>query len=115
MTSVIIRDVPCRVDCQRMMAELKLHGFDGCYDCINFPIKSRKGKVSCRGYGFINFLNATTATRFMEQFTSYRFEDILSEKVARVELAHKQWLPYFKTTNNKSKTYMADPEGLKAP
>eukprot|EP00928_Gymnodinium_smaydae_P089575 TRINITY_DN7351_c0_g1_i2.p1 TRINITY_DN7351_c0_g1~~TRINITY_DN7351_c0_g1_i2.p1 ORF type:complete len:216 (-),score=41.84 TRINITY_DN7351_c0_g1_i2:234-809(-) len=118
MTSVIVRDVPCRVDCQRMMAELKLLGFDGCYDFIGFPIKSRKGKISCRGFGFINFLNATTAARFMEQFMNYRFEDILSEKVARVELAYEsRQAPYFERPNKLSKKqgYMADPEGLKAP
>eukprot|EP00928_Gymnodinium_smaydae_P089574 TRINITY_DN7351_c0_g1_i1.p1 TRINITY_DN7351_c0_g1~~TRINITY_DN7351_c0_g1_i1.p1 ORF type:complete len:141 (-),score=18.02 TRINITY_DN7351_c0_g1_i1:311-733(-) len=118
MTSVIVRDVPCRVDCQRMMAELKLLGFDGCYDFINFPIKSRNGKVSCGGYGFINFLDATTAARFMDQFMSYRFEDIPSEKVARVELAYEsRQAPYVKRANNlaKNQRYMADPEGLRAP
>eukprot|EP00928_Gymnodinium_smaydae_P001711 TRINITY_DN10615_c1_g1_i1.p1 TRINITY_DN10615_c1_g1~~TRINITY_DN10615_c1_g1_i1.p1 ORF type:complete len:211 (-),score=38.68 TRINITY_DN10615_c1_g1_i1:298-930(-) len=117
MKTVIVRDVPCRVDYKRMMAELKLLGFDGCYDFINFPINPRNGKDSCRGYGFVNFLSERLAARFMSRFANYRFDDIDSHKVARVELARTQgYLGYeHRTRTSRAKrAWRADPQGLKA-
>eukprot|EP00928_Gymnodinium_smaydae_P002722 TRINITY_DN10977_c0_g1_i1.p1 TRINITY_DN10977_c0_g1~~TRINITY_DN10977_c0_g1_i1.p1 ORF type:complete len:216 (-),score=31.04 TRINITY_DN10977_c0_g1_i1:187-834(-) len=87
---VIVRDVPCKVEVERMIAELKLLGFEGCYNRINFPIRTTRGRVSGKGFGFINFNDASIAARFMKQFSDYRFEGIASKKRARAEYAHLQ-------------------------
>eukprot|EP00928_Gymnodinium_smaydae_P065629 TRINITY_DN48732_c0_g1_i1.p1 TRINITY_DN48732_c0_g1~~TRINITY_DN48732_c0_g1_i1.p1 ORF type:complete len:304 (+),score=33.50 TRINITY_DN48732_c0_g1_i1:80-991(+) len=113
MKTVLVRDVPCRVGCERMMAELKLLGFDGCYNFINFPIKHRRGKDSGMGYGFVNFMDETTAGRFMTQFANYRFKDICSEKEASVEYARSQFPS--RCTRLSKRCCKANPHGLKAP
>eukprot|EP00928_Gymnodinium_smaydae_P072676 TRINITY_DN5599_c1_g1_i1.p1 TRINITY_DN5599_c1_g1~~TRINITY_DN5599_c1_g1_i1.p1 ORF type:complete len:218 (+),score=32.23 TRINITY_DN5599_c1_g1_i1:83-655(+) len=117
-TSVIVRDLPCKVGCDRMMAELKHLGFDGLYNLLKFPVKCNKGTYSCKGYGFVNFTDENTATLFMALFENYRFDDINSRKVARVELASKQWNPASSgpyPAAYKTKSCVFDPAGVKAP
>eukprot|EP00928_Gymnodinium_smaydae_P019956 TRINITY_DN17696_c0_g1_i1.p1 TRINITY_DN17696_c0_g1~~TRINITY_DN17696_c0_g1_i1.p1 ORF type:complete len:215 (-),score=15.94 TRINITY_DN17696_c0_g1_i1:209-853(-) len=53
---VMVRDVPCKVGIERMIAELTLLGFGGCYNQLNFPIRTTRGKVSGKGFGFISFV-----------------------------------------------------------
>eukprot|EP00928_Gymnodinium_smaydae_P060774 TRINITY_DN44573_c0_g1_i1.p1 TRINITY_DN44573_c0_g1~~TRINITY_DN44573_c0_g1_i1.p1 ORF type:complete len:134 (-),score=12.22 TRINITY_DN44573_c0_g1_i1:67-468(-) len=89
-TTVIVRDLPCKVDCARMVAELSSLGFDGCYDEITFPRKIRKGKESCLGYGFVKFASEKSAALFIVKFDGHRFEGIDSQKAACVEYARDQ-------------------------
>eukprot|EP00928_Gymnodinium_smaydae_P096653 TRINITY_DN8582_c0_g1_i1.p1 TRINITY_DN8582_c0_g1~~TRINITY_DN8582_c0_g1_i1.p1 ORF type:complete len:186 (-),score=25.08 TRINITY_DN8582_c0_g1_i1:330-887(-) len=86
-TCVIVRDLPCKVGSERMMAELETLGFHGCYDSLIFPKKGRKGKASFVGYGFIYFKHEDYALEFMSSFANHQFKDIGSKKVARAELA----------------------------
>eukprot|EP00928_Gymnodinium_smaydae_P019175 TRINITY_DN17330_c0_g2_i1.p1 TRINITY_DN17330_c0_g2~~TRINITY_DN17330_c0_g2_i1.p1 ORF type:complete len:294 (-),score=56.72 TRINITY_DN17330_c0_g2_i1:101-982(-) len=117
-TTVFVQDLPCKVGAQRMMVELKLLGFDGCYSFINFPTKSKNGKQVFLGYGFINFVSYEIAARFMHAFDGYRFGDVNSEKRARVSLAHVQGQPANKRrlcSSRKKNAFLQDPQGLKAP
>eukprot|EP00928_Gymnodinium_smaydae_P060822 TRINITY_DN4463_c0_g2_i1.p1 TRINITY_DN4463_c0_g2~~TRINITY_DN4463_c0_g2_i1.p1 ORF type:complete len:214 (+),score=32.01 TRINITY_DN4463_c0_g2_i1:88-729(+) len=86
---VIVRDLPCKVGCDRMKSELSALGFDGSYDVIEFPSQwnKRKGKVSFMGYGFIDFTSEAAATTFMSKFANHRFDGFQSLKTARVEFA----------------------------
>eukprot|EP00928_Gymnodinium_smaydae_P034995 TRINITY_DN24691_c0_g1_i1.p1 TRINITY_DN24691_c0_g1~~TRINITY_DN24691_c0_g1_i1.p1 ORF type:complete len:230 (+),score=48.75 TRINITY_DN24691_c0_g1_i1:102-692(+) len=113
-TSVIVRDVPCKVDSERMMAELKHLGFDGCYNMIHFPTKSSKGKHSGKGYGFINFMNEALAASFMAQFENYRFDDISSQKSAHVEYARQKNLAGSNRRACNTRKFKLNPRGLKA-
>eukprot|EP00928_Gymnodinium_smaydae_P036340 TRINITY_DN25420_c0_g1_i1.p1 TRINITY_DN25420_c0_g1~~TRINITY_DN25420_c0_g1_i1.p1 ORF type:complete len:202 (-),score=30.70 TRINITY_DN25420_c0_g1_i1:452-1057(-) len=116
--TVIVRDLPCRVGHERMMLELKRLGFDGCYDSVNFPLKMKDGKESHKGYGFVSFFKEDDAHLFMRMFENHRFDDINSEKVARVELARLQGKTVRKQiarSCRKKKGFASDSHGLKAP
>eukprot|EP00928_Gymnodinium_smaydae_P032639 TRINITY_DN2357_c0_g4_i1.p1 TRINITY_DN2357_c0_g4~~TRINITY_DN2357_c0_g4_i1.p1 ORF type:complete len:202 (+),score=21.69 TRINITY_DN2357_c0_g4_i1:70-675(+) len=119
-TVVFVSDLPCKVGCHRMMLELKSLGLDGCYNLLNFPVKRRRGKVSCLGYGFINFLSESDASYFMAAFENHCFSDIHSEKVVRVERAHEQdfqakMAAWRRTSTTMSNSHMFDAAGLRAP
>eukprot|EP00928_Gymnodinium_smaydae_P019173 TRINITY_DN17330_c0_g1_i1.p1 TRINITY_DN17330_c0_g1~~TRINITY_DN17330_c0_g1_i1.p1 ORF type:complete len:286 (-),score=39.39 TRINITY_DN17330_c0_g1_i1:166-1023(-) len=116
-TTVLVQELPCKVGAQRMMAELKLLGLDGCYSFINFPTKSKKGKQVYLGYGFINFVSEDFATDFMRAFEGYHFADIDTEKRARVNLAHVQGQPANKKrlrSSKKRNAFVQDARGLQA-
>eukprot|EP00928_Gymnodinium_smaydae_P032640 TRINITY_DN2357_c0_g5_i1.p1 TRINITY_DN2357_c0_g5~~TRINITY_DN2357_c0_g5_i1.p1 ORF type:complete len:202 (+),score=26.50 TRINITY_DN2357_c0_g5_i1:52-657(+) len=119
-TLVFVRDLPCKVGCQRMMLELKSLGLDGRYDFIHFPMKQKHGKDSFVGYGFINFLSERDASYFMARFANHCFPDIRSEKTVRVERAHQQdysakMAVWRRTTKKASAAYMFNAAGLRAP
>eukprot|EP00928_Gymnodinium_smaydae_P017204 TRINITY_DN16577_c0_g1_i1.p1 TRINITY_DN16577_c0_g1~~TRINITY_DN16577_c0_g1_i1.p1 ORF type:complete len:184 (+),score=21.68 TRINITY_DN16577_c0_g1_i1:54-605(+) len=87
-TCVIVRDLPCKVGNERMLAELERLGLGECYASIIFPYKNEsRNRTSFLGYGFIYFVNKEAAFSFMSKFENHRFEDINSQKSARVELA----------------------------
>eukprot|EP00928_Gymnodinium_smaydae_P089127 TRINITY_DN7312_c0_g2_i2.p1 TRINITY_DN7312_c0_g2~~TRINITY_DN7312_c0_g2_i2.p1 ORF type:complete len:225 (+),score=45.65 TRINITY_DN7312_c0_g2_i2:73-747(+) len=118
MTTVVVLGLPSKVGLERMMAELKLLGFDGCYTFLNFPIDRKHGRCCFLGYGFINFMNEDIAAKFMAIFDDYRFPDINSEKVVHVSLAKVQGQPANKKrlySSKKNNAYKADSNGLKAP
>eukprot|EP00928_Gymnodinium_smaydae_P012406 TRINITY_DN14501_c0_g1_i1.p1 TRINITY_DN14501_c0_g1~~TRINITY_DN14501_c0_g1_i1.p1 ORF type:complete len:165 (+),score=30.90 TRINITY_DN14501_c0_g1_i1:83-577(+) len=66
-TRVIVRNLPCKVGCDRMRSELSALGLDGSYDVIEFPSQrnKRKGTLSFLGYGFIDFTSEAAAVTFM--------------------------------------------------
>eukprot|EP00928_Gymnodinium_smaydae_P089126 TRINITY_DN7312_c0_g2_i1.p1 TRINITY_DN7312_c0_g2~~TRINITY_DN7312_c0_g2_i1.p1 ORF type:complete len:226 (+),score=46.66 TRINITY_DN7312_c0_g2_i1:73-750(+) len=118
MTTVAVLGLPTKVGPERMMAELKLLGFDGCYTFLNFPIDRKHGRCSFLGYGFINFMNEDIAAKFMDIFDDYRFPDINSEKVVHVSLAKVQGQPANKKrlySSKKNNAYKVDSCGLRAP
>eukprot|EP00928_Gymnodinium_smaydae_P096509 TRINITY_DN8543_c1_g1_i1.p1 TRINITY_DN8543_c1_g1~~TRINITY_DN8543_c1_g1_i1.p1 ORF type:complete len:185 (-),score=14.39 TRINITY_DN8543_c1_g1_i1:476-1030(-) len=119
-TTVYVRNVPCKVGCQRMMLELSSLGLDGCYDFLYFPMKMSHGKESYVGYGFIHFMRAEYALHFMAMFENHCFHDIRSEKVVQVEIAHEQDLTASITARRRAlskrpSSCMFDPAGLRAP
>eukprot|EP00928_Gymnodinium_smaydae_P096654 TRINITY_DN8582_c0_g2_i2.p1 TRINITY_DN8582_c0_g2~~TRINITY_DN8582_c0_g2_i2.p1 ORF type:complete len:178 (-),score=32.59 TRINITY_DN8582_c0_g2_i2:457-990(-) len=86
-TCVIVRDLPCKVGSERMVAELDNLGFHGCYDSLIFQKNGKKGKASFVGYGFIYFKSEDYASEFISRFANHQFKDIKSKKLARAELA----------------------------
>eukprot|EP00928_Gymnodinium_smaydae_P049965 TRINITY_DN3356_c1_g3_i1.p1 TRINITY_DN3356_c1_g3~~TRINITY_DN3356_c1_g3_i1.p1 ORF type:complete len:204 (+),score=20.08 TRINITY_DN3356_c1_g3_i1:1-612(+) len=116
-TTVIVRDIPCRVGYERMMVELKHLGLDGCYDFIYFP-KSLRDRKCNRGFCFINFMSPDALRRFVMQFTGYRFESIQSPKSARIGRASVQGrratIAQLIGARNRV-VFKADPAGLRAP
>eukprot|EP00928_Gymnodinium_smaydae_P032638 TRINITY_DN2357_c0_g3_i1.p1 TRINITY_DN2357_c0_g3~~TRINITY_DN2357_c0_g3_i1.p1 ORF type:complete len:159 (+),score=21.84 TRINITY_DN2357_c0_g3_i1:83-559(+) len=87
VTTLCIRNVPCRVDQARMTHELWRLGFGGTYDLLYFP---RRSCGKCLGYGFINFHATEDAIRFAEVFRCYRFDDTFSAKVGYAEPSRVQ-------------------------
>eukprot|EP00928_Gymnodinium_smaydae_P076875 TRINITY_DN5997_c0_g1_i2.p1 TRINITY_DN5997_c0_g1~~TRINITY_DN5997_c0_g1_i2.p1 ORF type:complete len:249 (-),score=24.50 TRINITY_DN5997_c0_g1_i2:98-844(-) len=88
-TTVMVRDIPCKVGYVRMMIELKSLGFDGCYDFLYFP-KSLRDRHSNRGFCFINFQTPDAAMLFVTKFAMHQFDGIQSQKSARVGRAMVQ-------------------------
>eukprot|EP00928_Gymnodinium_smaydae_P052109 TRINITY_DN3586_c0_g1_i2.p1 TRINITY_DN3586_c0_g1~~TRINITY_DN3586_c0_g1_i2.p1 ORF type:complete len:203 (-),score=33.83 TRINITY_DN3586_c0_g1_i2:267-875(-) len=87
---VMVRDVPCKVNVERMAIELEMLGFGGCYDSMAFPKKGKRGKATGVGYGFIRFKSEDAASLFLSKFTNYRFNGIGSKKCARAVWANAQ-------------------------
>eukprot|EP00928_Gymnodinium_smaydae_P086550 TRINITY_DN7077_c0_g1_i1.p1 TRINITY_DN7077_c0_g1~~TRINITY_DN7077_c0_g1_i1.p1 ORF type:complete len:159 (-),score=26.72 TRINITY_DN7077_c0_g1_i1:411-887(-) len=87
VTTLCLRNIPCRVDQARMTQELWRLGFGGTYDLLYLP---RRSCGSCLGYGFVNFRLAEDAMRFAEVFHCYRFGDIASAKVGYAEPSRVQ-------------------------
>eukprot|EP00928_Gymnodinium_smaydae_P076880 TRINITY_DN5997_c0_g2_i2.p1 TRINITY_DN5997_c0_g2~~TRINITY_DN5997_c0_g2_i2.p1 ORF type:complete len:272 (-),score=29.43 TRINITY_DN5997_c0_g2_i2:94-909(-) len=88
-TTVMVRDIPCKVNYERMMSELKSLGFDGRYDFLYFP-KSLRDRKSNRCFCFVNFESPDVAMLFVTKFAKFRFEGIQSQNFARVGRAMVQ-------------------------
>jgi len=91
-TTVMLRNIPCRVTQEMLCDKLVLEGFGGSYDFLHLPKPMRmapsKGNL---GYGFINFVSAECAARFVESFTGVHFaEQSCSDKVIEVRPARLQ-------------------------
>eukprot|EP00928_Gymnodinium_smaydae_P026073 TRINITY_DN20576_c0_g1_i2.p1 TRINITY_DN20576_c0_g1~~TRINITY_DN20576_c0_g1_i2.p1 ORF type:complete len:281 (-),score=43.17 TRINITY_DN20576_c0_g1_i2:185-1027(-) len=115
-TTVMVRDLPCKVGYERMMAELKSFGFDGLYDFIFFPT-SRFGRSSYKGFCFINFMTRDAVDLFVSKFADYRFAGISSKKAVRLDRAEIQGREAnmaILRTSGKRVEYRENPEGLRA-
>eukprot|EP00928_Gymnodinium_smaydae_P026577 TRINITY_DN20825_c0_g2_i2.p2 TRINITY_DN20825_c0_g2~~TRINITY_DN20825_c0_g2_i2.p2 ORF type:complete len:187 (+),score=43.73 TRINITY_DN20825_c0_g2_i2:141-701(+) len=86
-TTVMVRNVPCRVSEERMDLELELLGFANTYDYLYFPARKNKSTI---GYGFINFLTSDTAANFVKVFNGYSFPGTNSTKQCYVTRADIQ-------------------------
>eukprot|EP00928_Gymnodinium_smaydae_P094016 TRINITY_DN78449_c0_g1_i1.p1 TRINITY_DN78449_c0_g1~~TRINITY_DN78449_c0_g1_i1.p1 ORF type:complete len:275 (+),score=43.35 TRINITY_DN78449_c0_g1_i1:59-826(+) len=88
VTTLMICDLPCCVGYDRLKFELRALGFDGSYDYLHLPKKSRSKNFI--GYGFINFFAAADALRLTSVFTGHQFAGINSTKKGRIEVARLQ-------------------------
>eukprot|EP00928_Gymnodinium_smaydae_P037546 TRINITY_DN26045_c0_g1_i2.p1 TRINITY_DN26045_c0_g1~~TRINITY_DN26045_c0_g1_i2.p1 ORF type:complete len:209 (+),score=21.08 TRINITY_DN26045_c0_g1_i2:67-693(+) len=117
-TTLMIRNIPCKVDIGHMMNELKSMGLDGCYDFIHFPFRHSKGKRTSIGYGFINFLSRAAAVYFAMSFQHHQFDGTHSEKRVQVDVAAVQGRKANVAMLSSSRigtAYLTDPRGLRAP
>ncbi|CAE7356577.1 ML2 [Symbiodinium pilosum] len=90
VSTVMLRNIPCRYTQGSLMQEVDQLGFDGCYDFFYFPMDMRnKNSV---GYAFINFRDPTDAERFVEVMRDHRFRRHASEKLPKASPAHLQGL-----------------------
>eukprot|EP00928_Gymnodinium_smaydae_P096048 TRINITY_DN8395_c0_g2_i2.p1 TRINITY_DN8395_c0_g2~~TRINITY_DN8395_c0_g2_i2.p1 ORF type:complete len:192 (+),score=6.20 TRINITY_DN8395_c0_g2_i2:81-578(+) len=87
VTTLCIRNLPCKVDQTRMDYELWRLGFCGKFDLLYLP---RRSCGKCLGYGFINFCLSDDALKFAEVFKDYRFEGIQSAKSGYAEPSRVQ-------------------------
>eukprot|EP00928_Gymnodinium_smaydae_P076977 TRINITY_DN6008_c0_g1_i1.p1 TRINITY_DN6008_c0_g1~~TRINITY_DN6008_c0_g1_i1.p1 ORF type:complete len:205 (-),score=28.95 TRINITY_DN6008_c0_g1_i1:440-1054(-) len=115
-TTIMVRDLPCKVGYERMMAELKSGGLDGLYDYIYFPT-SHHQKNAFKGFCFINFMTPEALELFANEFANYQFEEIRSAKVVRFDRARVQGREAnvaLLESGSKRLFYLADPDGLRA-
>eukprot|EP00928_Gymnodinium_smaydae_P051584 TRINITY_DN3514_c0_g1_i1.p1 TRINITY_DN3514_c0_g1~~TRINITY_DN3514_c0_g1_i1.p1 ORF type:complete len:183 (+),score=33.76 TRINITY_DN3514_c0_g1_i1:92-640(+) len=86
-TTVMLRNIPCRLDKDAIEAELALVGFANTYDYIYFPRRRNKSNL---GYGFINFVTVECASTFVEAFNGHIFPGTTSTKECLVSRASIQ-------------------------
>jgi hypothetical protein len=91
VTTLMIRNIPCRLEKTDVSTAIDDMGFEGCYDFLHIPKKARPAVGGNLGYGFINFTTPEAAAEFVHLFQGYRFPG-RSEKVADVRPAHVQGL-----------------------
>mmetsp|Transcript_137140 Transcript_137140/g.382505 ORF Transcript_137140/g.382505 Transcript_137140/m.382505 type:complete len:325 (-) Transcript_137140:362-1336(-) len=97
-TTLMIRNIPNRLNQQDLIAELEDLGFAGTFDFLYLPLdQGRKHRhhgtrkaMSNVGYAFVNFVNHSWAERCMDVFRDHTFQG--SAKRSSVSVAHVQGL-----------------------
>eukprot|EP00928_Gymnodinium_smaydae_P005408 TRINITY_DN11846_c0_g2_i1.p1 TRINITY_DN11846_c0_g2~~TRINITY_DN11846_c0_g2_i1.p1 ORF type:complete len:203 (+),score=24.91 TRINITY_DN11846_c0_g2_i1:92-700(+) len=85
--TLMLRDVPCKVNVELMELTLATLGFADTYDYVHFPTKKTGSNL---GFGFVNFMKETDADRFEVAFTGYKFPGISSSKQCYITVAEVQ-------------------------
>jgi hypothetical protein len=91
-TTIMIRNIANRYTQRELVLELEEMGFEDSFDFVYLPLdKSTRANL---GYAFVNFVNATWASKCMDDFKDYRFKKYrnASNKVAVASVAHIQGL-----------------------
>jgi hypothetical protein len=85
-TTMIIRNIPSRIEKSSVVKAIDLAGFTGLYEGVVLPkATSRRGKS--KGYAFVRFKSPQVATEFQKTFQDYQFPDSQSTKRCMVMLA----------------------------
>lgn len=87
-TTVMLRNIPNRLNQETILKEIDTEGFSGQYDFFYLPVDNRhKANV---GYAFVNFMDSANMERFMKHFEGFKFQRQNSQKVASVSVARLQ-------------------------
>lgn len=115
VTSLMIRNIPCRMLQQDFVQLLDESGFTDKYDFLYLPVAAplQRAPTSNLGYGFINFMEPQFAMEFREKFEGSRLGVSCSTKQCVVTTAHIQgleaYLRHFRRTavnNTNHKPYV---------
>lgn len=87
-TTLMVRNIACRLKPQEVHAEFQALGFGGQYDYLYVPMNS-KGKANL-GYFFINFVSAEAALRAMVLLHNTTFGRVDSTKLCQVSFSQTQ-------------------------
>ncbi|CAE8592902.1 unnamed protein product, partial [Polarella glacialis] len=87
-TTAMLRNIPNKFTQASLLEEIDAEGFSNTYDFFYLPMDVRnKANV---GYAFVNFLDSSVMTRFIDHFEGYQFKKYNSQKIATVSPAHVQ-------------------------
>jgi len=87
-TTLMIRNLPCRVTSAVLVEEIHQKGFAGRYDFVYVP-PSHRPKTNL-GYAFVNLMDEADEEAFKLAFDGFRFDGTTSRKVCVVQRAHHQ-------------------------
>uniref|UniRef100_A0A6T1KE10 RRM domain-containing protein n=1 Tax=Alexandrium monilatum TaxID=311494 RepID=A0A6T1KE10_9DINO len=73
-TTIMVSNIPKEIAHRNILAEIRAKGFVGRFDLVYLTSWKNSKKARNFGYGFINFLSARDAARFMDMFAGYMFE-----------------------------------------
>lgn len=90
ITTVMLKNIPCRKCQEEVMMHIDRKDFGGRYDFFYLP-RDVKFRANL-GYAFINFLTPEDASRFQAEMNGYRFAGSGSSKACVVVPAHVQGL-----------------------
>mmetsp|Transcript_15553 Transcript_15553/g.34090 ORF Transcript_15553/g.34090 Transcript_15553/m.34090 type:complete len:267 (-) Transcript_15553:190-990(-) len=90
ITTMMLKNIPCRKSQEEVMQHIDLKGFDRRYDFFYLP-RDVKFRANL-GYAFINFATPEGAANFLDQMNGYRFSNSGSTKACVVVPAHVQGL-----------------------
>jgi hypothetical protein len=71
ITTMMIRNIPCRCSTEKILEDINSLGYEGEYDFFYLP-QTRK-RSSNLGYGFINFKTAEAAADFQLRMSGHKF------------------------------------------
>eukprot|EP00928_Gymnodinium_smaydae_P001628 TRINITY_DN10588_c1_g4_i2.p1 TRINITY_DN10588_c1_g4~~TRINITY_DN10588_c1_g4_i2.p1 ORF type:complete len:311 (+),score=40.72 TRINITY_DN10588_c1_g4_i2:115-1047(+) len=84
VTTLMLKNIPCKLTRESMTEELRLLGFEGVHDAMHIPSRTNG---SNKGYGFINFISAHDARRAADTLNGYMFSGTCSTKRCQVTTA----------------------------
>ncbi|CAK0910189.1 unnamed protein product [Prorocentrum cordatum] len=91
VTTAMLRNLPCGFTRNHLRCTLDSNGLAGLYDFVYVPIDFERGL--CKGYGFVNLVDAKHLQRLNEVFEGYsEWSHFSSSKVCQVSLSHTQGL-----------------------
>ncbi|CAK9042599.1 unnamed protein product, partial [Durusdinium trenchii] len=88
VSTVMIKNIPCRCTTEEVLAAVDRLGFAGAYDFFYLPINRRHRQGI--GYAFINFPQQGAAGLFKKAIAGYQFPGRKSQKVVHVAKAQLQ-------------------------
>jgi hypothetical protein len=88
VTTMMIRNIPCRFRQAELMSIIDGMGFEKTYDFFYLPMDSRKN--ANLGYAFVNFENAEVAEQCRASLDKYTFKTTNSSKACMVKAADIQ-------------------------
>ncbi|CAE8741808.1 unnamed protein product [Polarella glacialis] len=96
-TTMMLRNIPCRLTRDEVLQQFYIHGFRGCFDFFSMPestgrTKRAAGTSTSLCYGFINFLCAEDAWRFQAFFHGRTLTGLSPDMACEVEVSRKQGL-----------------------
>jgi RNA recognition motif-containing protein len=110
MTTLMIRNVPCRLTQVELLQLLDENGFEDRYDFLHLPVAApmQRAPTSNLGYGFINFTEPEFAKDFQTTYEGSRLGVSCSAKECVITSAHIQGLAanlrhFRRTTINSSR------------
>mmetsp|Transcript_10348 Transcript_10348/g.11574 ORF Transcript_10348/g.11574 Transcript_10348/m.11574 type:complete len:194 (+) Transcript_10348:8-589(+) len=91
-TTMIIRNIPCRITLEQFVEVVNSLGFRDKYDLVHILVGKRamNKQTPNLGYGFINFWEPADARAFGEAFSGYQFDGTNSTKKGQAQPAHVQ-------------------------
>jgi len=90
-TNFMLGNIPYRATQKDITAALDHMGFEGTYLFCHVPnANKRKPRATNLGYAFIGFANSSSATAFVDSFSTFRFLNITTEKQFTLKPAHFQ-------------------------
>mmetsp|Transcript_74065 Transcript_74065/g.128506 ORF Transcript_74065/g.128506 Transcript_74065/m.128506 type:complete len:216 (+) Transcript_74065:114-761(+) len=90
-TTLMMCNIPCRLNLGALIDLIDSHGFAGTYDFLHLPCRGRNR--SNLGYAFINFLISDFATQFSSKFDGVPFSTLFAvntEKTIEIRPARLQ-------------------------
>lgn len=90
ITTMMLKNIPCRKSQEEVMMHIDAKGFTNRYDFFYLP-RDVKFRANL-GYAFINFLTPEDAANFEAEMNGYRFSGSGSSKACAVVPAHVQGL-----------------------
>jgi len=90
ITTMMLKNIPCRKNQEEVMAILNQEGFADRYDFFYLP-RDVKFRANL-GYAFINFVTPEDASQFQAKMNGYRFTNSGSTKACIAVAAHVQGL-----------------------
>jgi hypothetical protein len=88
-TTMMICDLPCRINRAMLTEAIDSIGFADTYDFVHLPCRYGHENTNI-GYGFVNFKDPAYAANFAVAFEGYKFEGFKSTKQCRVKVAAHQ-------------------------
>eukprot|EP00928_Gymnodinium_smaydae_P001623 TRINITY_DN10588_c1_g1_i1.p1 TRINITY_DN10588_c1_g1~~TRINITY_DN10588_c1_g1_i1.p1 ORF type:complete len:438 (+),score=62.03 TRINITY_DN10588_c1_g1_i1:3-1316(+) len=81
VTTLMLKNIPCKLTRELMTEELRQLGLEGMHDAMQIPCRRNGSNL---GYGFINFISAQDARRAADALNGHMFNKTCSTKRCQV-------------------------------